>query len=109
MCAACVASGAGAPRALSAAASALEVAASSGLFWGASHALDDVITTTGRDVSHVLRGLGPRAGLARMFRRLAHVVEASILIKLAPDALPALAEGGRWAVGAAVAAASGAA
>jgi hypothetical protein len=83
LCAACAATGRPGEAAV-AAVGALETAASAALFFFATDSFRAVITTRGSDLAHLLAGLG---GLARMFSRLQHVVEFSILLRIVPEAV----------------------
>lgn len=84
LCVACAATGRGGEAAL-AAVGALETAASGGLFYFSTASLEAVTTTSGSDLSHLLTGLGPSTGLARMFRRLEHVVGLVIGLRVWPE------------------------
>lgn len=86
LCVACAATGR-TGEAVLAAVGALETAASGGLFYFATSSLGAVIKTQGNDVAHVLQGLGPSTGLARMFRRLEHVVHLVIGLRVWPEAV----------------------
>jgi len=84
LCVACAATGRGGEAVL-AAVGALETAASGGLYYFASSAFTAVITTSGNDITHLIAGLGPGTGLARMFRRLQHVVGIVIGLRVWPE------------------------
>jgi hypothetical protein len=101
--AACAATGRAGEAAV-AAVGALETAASAALFFFATDGFRAVITTRGSDLTHLLAGLGPGTGMARMFRRLSHVVRLAIALRVLPEvvglalgaARDALARAGGW-------------
>jgi hypothetical protein len=71
---------------------ALEVGASAGVLLYATTALDRIVSTSGSDIAHALEG---GRSLAVAFETLAHVVEAALVVKVAPVVLSLV----RWGAG----------